>query len=124
VNWSFLYRVGLAWTGLTFATMYLVAFRPLARHFWVLPAATVPLAVAFVQRGYSVRRLWTFALTTYGLFVAVMLAWVIGLVRIPVTTNRIEWLAFGYGTVVLAFVVSYALVYRGGYSRLKRFVIG
>ena len=123
MNWEFLRRVGLAWTGLTFAAAYLVAFRPLARHFWVLPAATVPLAVAFVRRGYSVRRLWTFALTAYGLVVAVLFGWVFGPVPAPVTTNRTEWLVFWYGSVLLAFAASYGLVYRSGYSRLEGLVV-
>ena len=82
---------------------------------------SIPISVVFVRRSYSLKRLGEFVLAMNVLVVPTALA--AGGLRIivrPLVGPR--WpvrTIFSITAVVLAYVLAFHLVYRGGYGRLK-----
>lgn len=115
-------RGGLAWIGLIFLSLMLIAFGPGEDYLWVLPIITLPLAVQFIRSSCSVRRLWVFTATTYVLGGGSLILTSDWLSNYPsqIVTDVLVNSVLYYGILLLSGIVAYVLTYRGGYSRIRR----
>lgn len=92
----------------------------------IVAVIAVPVTLAFVRRSCSVERLYGFLLATYVL-TFVVLTLFLGAVFAIETVSNATVRQFGFGwaiaqsiPLIIVYALAFHLVYRGGYTRLKR----
>jgi len=115
-------RGGLAWIGLIFLSLMLIAFGPGEDYLWAVPIITLPIAVYFNRSSCSVRRLWVFTVTIYVLGGGSLILAFDWLINYPprIVNDILVNAVLYYGILLLSGIVAYILAYRGGYSRIRK----